>query len=181
MITRISIENFKGIGDRITVPIRPITLLFGPNSAGKSSIMHAIHYAREVLERHNLDADQTILGGDYVDLGGYRNFIHDRITREPIVLEFELDLRSAAALAICQTTRSTDTISSTWAEEQMIGLTVHRADWESGFAPSTCRSLFLGVIRTNCHTCRIMPSDSMVGLSVELLATPAVSGFISPR
>jgi AAA ATPase-like protein len=60
MITRISIENFKGIGDRIEVPIRPITLLCGANSAGKSSIMQAIHYAREVLERHNFDADKTL-------------------------------------------------------------------------------------------------------------------------
>ncbi|MCC6127480.1 MAG: AAA family ATPase [Pirellulales bacterium] len=97
MITSISIENFKGIGDRITVPIRPITLLFGPNSAGKSSVMHAIHYAREVLERHNLDADQTLTGGDYVDLGGYRNFIHDRITKKPVVLEFDLDFTSSAS------------------------------------------------------------------------------------
>ena len=38
--------------------------------------MHALHYAREVFERHNLDADQTIAGGPYVDLGGFRNFIH---------------------------------------------------------------------------------------------------------
>ena len=35
-----------------------------------------MHYAREVFERHNLDADQTIAGGPYVDLGGFRNFIH---------------------------------------------------------------------------------------------------------
>lgn len=94
MITSISIQNFKGVGDRVTVPIRPITLLFGPNSAGKSSIMHAIHYAREVLERHNLDADCTIAGGDYVDLGGYLNFIHNRVTKEPIVLAFDLDLKT---------------------------------------------------------------------------------------
>jgi predicted ATPase len=94
MITRIAIENFKGIGDRIEVPIRPITLLFGPNSAGKSSIMHAIHYAREVLERHNLDADRTITGGDCVNLGGFREMVHRHESSRQIKIRFDLDLGS---------------------------------------------------------------------------------------
>ena len=60
-------------GDRqsvVTIPLKPITLLFGPNSAGKSTIFHAMHYAREVMERHNLDADKTQSGGDFVDILG---------------------------------------------------------------------------------------------------------------
>ena len=76
MITGLSIENFKGIGDQVKLELRPITLLFGANSAGKSSIIHALHYAREVFERHNLDADETIAGGKYIDLGGFEHFIH---------------------------------------------------------------------------------------------------------
>jgi hypothetical protein len=76
MITGISIENFKGISERVTLDLRPITLLFGANSAGKSTILHALHYAREVFERHNLDADQTIAGGKYIDLGGFDHFLH---------------------------------------------------------------------------------------------------------
>jgi len=94
MITRIAIENFKGIGDRIEVPIRPITLLFGPNSAGKSSIMHAIHYAREVLERHNLDADRTLTGGDCVNLGGFREMVHRHESDRQIRIRFDLDFGS---------------------------------------------------------------------------------------
>lgn len=76
MITGIAIENFKGIGERVELELRPITLLFGANSAGKSSILHALHYAREVFERHNLDADQTIAGGNHIDLGGFEHFIY---------------------------------------------------------------------------------------------------------
>lgn len=76
MITGISVENFKGIRERVEIELRPITLLFGPNSAGKSTILHALHYAREIFERHNLDADLTLAGGRYVDLGGFRNFLH---------------------------------------------------------------------------------------------------------
>ncbi len=76
MITGITIEKFKGIRDRVKLDFRPITLLFGANSAGKSTILQALHYAREVFERHNLDADQTIAGGKYIDLGGFERFVN---------------------------------------------------------------------------------------------------------
>jgi hypothetical protein len=90
MITAIEIENFKGIGQRQRIELRPITLLFGPNSAGKSTILHAMHYAREVLDRHNLDADRTISGGEFVDLGGFRAFVHNHNLDLPIKLAFEM-------------------------------------------------------------------------------------------
>ncbi len=93
MITRIEIENFKGIGDRVELDLKPITLLFGPNSAGKSTVTHALHYAREVLGRRNYDADKTIAGGDFVDLGGFRSFVHMKNTSKSVKLKFRLDLR----------------------------------------------------------------------------------------
>ena len=93
MITGISIENFKGIGERIDLELKPLTLLFGANSAGKSTILHAMHYAREVFERHNLDADQTVAGGPFVDLGGFRNFAYMRDLDLPIRFSFRLDLQ----------------------------------------------------------------------------------------
>jgi len=48
-ITQITIENFKGISAPVTIPLRPITLLFGANSAGKSTIIQALHYARRTF------------------------------------------------------------------------------------------------------------------------------------
>src|SRR4051812_45528471 len=93
MITRIEIENFKGIGDRVELDLKPITLLFGPNSAGKSTVTHALHYAREVVGRRNYDADKTIAGGSVVDLGGFRSFIHMKNTSKSVKLKFHLDLR----------------------------------------------------------------------------------------
>src|SRR4051812_26614880 len=75
-LTAITIENFKGISAEVTVPLRPITLLFGANSAGKSTILQALHYARELLERNNADADIPIAGGNAIDLGGFRNMVH---------------------------------------------------------------------------------------------------------
>jgi predicted ATPase len=61
MITGICIENFKGVHERVKLDVQPITLLFGPNSAGKSSILHALRDGREIFERWNRDA---VLIGD---------------------------------------------------------------------------------------------------------------------
>lgn len=92
-ITAITIENFKGIKERVQIEFKPITLLFGPNSAGKSTIIHALHYAHEIFERQNFNPNQTIFGGDSIDLGGFKNLVHQHDTTLPIKLGFELDLR----------------------------------------------------------------------------------------
>src|SRR4051794_35442845 len=91
MITAITIENFKGIGERFRLELKPLTLLFGPNSAGKSTIIQALHYAREILERRNLDASKTSSGGPFVELGGFQNFVHKRNPRLIIRLGFEME------------------------------------------------------------------------------------------
>jgi len=73
-LTKIDIENFKGIGEKQSIELAPITLLFGPNSAGKSTILQALHYLREILERQNADPDQTIAGG-LIDPNGKATFV----------------------------------------------------------------------------------------------------------
>ncbi len=93
LITAIEIENFKGIGRPVRIDLRPITLLFGRNSAGKSTILHALCYAHEILSHRNVDARTTELGGDQVDLGGFRRFVHGHDSTRPLRLRFELDLR----------------------------------------------------------------------------------------
>ena len=79
-ITAITIENFKGIREPVRVELKPITLLFGPNSAGKSTIIQALHYAREIFERQNLNPDRTLLGGGAIDLGGFESLVHKHDT-----------------------------------------------------------------------------------------------------
>lgn len=92
MLTKFAIQNFKGIRERVELEIKPITLLFGANSAGKSTILHALHYAREIFDQHNLDADQTISGGRYIDLGGFQSLVHNHDLDSPIRMWFLLEL-----------------------------------------------------------------------------------------
>lgn len=90
-LSRIEIENFKAIGKRQAINLRPITLLFGPNSAGKSTILQALHYVREILERQNPDPDQTIAGGG-IDLGGFKTLVHNHDLDRAITLKLVIDL-----------------------------------------------------------------------------------------
>lgn len=97
MITAITLENFKGISAAATIPLRPLTILFGKNSAGKSTVVQALHYAREIFERNNLNADRTLLGGSSVDLGGFRNLVNNHeYDKKAITMRFDMDLRDAA-------------------------------------------------------------------------------------
>ena len=92
LITAIEIENFKGIGRPMRVDLRPLTLLFGNNSAGKSTVLHALCYAHEILSHRDVDVHKTDLGGDRVDLGGFRNFVHAHDPTRTVRLRFELNL-----------------------------------------------------------------------------------------
>jgi len=92
----IELENFKGVGERIRVELAPITLLFGANSAGKSTILQALQYMREVLERRNANPDRTIHGGEFVDLGGFRNLVHQRDLSRTIGIKLEMELNRAS-------------------------------------------------------------------------------------
>ena len=74
------------------VDLRPVTLLFGNNSAGKSTVLHALCYAHEILSYGNVDVHKTELGGDRIDLGGFHNFVHAHDPTGTVRLRFELNL-----------------------------------------------------------------------------------------
>lgn len=90
-LTRIEIENFKGIRSRQVIQLRPITLLFGPNSAGKSTILQALQYLREILERGNIDPDVTIAGG-LIDLGGFATLVYNHELDRTVTLKVTIDI-----------------------------------------------------------------------------------------
>ena len=92
LITAVEIENFKGIGRPMRVEFRPITLLFGNNSAGKSTVLHALCYAYEILRHRNVDVHETEIGGDRIDLGGFRNLVHAHDPARTVRLRFDLNL-----------------------------------------------------------------------------------------
>jgi len=49
-ISAIELENFQSIEQRTRIEFKPLTLLFGPNSAGKSSVFDALELLRRLLD-----------------------------------------------------------------------------------------------------------------------------------
>lgn len=100
LIKSLSLRNFKGFSDEVRIELRPITLLFGANSAGKSSLLQALQYVREILERQNFNADRTLQGGEAIDLGGFLNLVngHDAQKQIEIAIEMELGASSVPEL-----------------------------------------------------------------------------------
>lgn len=92
IIKSLSLKNFKGFSKEVRIDLRPITLLFGANSAGKSSVLHALQYVREILDRNNANADRTAQGGEAIDLGGFVNLVHGRSVDRQIEIEVEMAL-----------------------------------------------------------------------------------------
>ena len=76
-ITSITIENFKGIGEKaVTIPIRPITLLFGKNSAGKSTVLQALRYFFKVKNQWPNLGRIEMSGGLNTDLDNFHSLVH---------------------------------------------------------------------------------------------------------
>jgi hypothetical protein len=98
LIRSISLRNFKGFSDEVRIDLRPITLLFGANSAGKSSVLQALQYVNEVLIGGNLDADSTRHGGQVLGLGGFQNLVHGRDKNKSIEIGILMSLGDTSML-----------------------------------------------------------------------------------
>jgi AAA15 family ATPase/GTPase len=56
MIRKLSLTNFKPFGNRQDIPVAPLTLIFGVNSSGKSSIIQSLLLGQHACETGVFDA-----------------------------------------------------------------------------------------------------------------------------
>lgn len=97
-IKSLSLKNFKGFSEEVQIELRPITLLFGANSAGKSSVLQALQYFHEVLNGGNSDVDVTRHGGGVLGLGGFQNLVHGRDLTRSIEIGVRMSLGDTSML-----------------------------------------------------------------------------------
>lgn len=50
---KIGLQNFQGVGEYTEIPIAPITLFYGQNSAGKSTVADALEFLSNTLSGEN--------------------------------------------------------------------------------------------------------------------------------
>jgi hypothetical protein len=100
MLRAIQLENFKAYGQRTVIPLAPITLLFGQNSAGKSSILHALSLlkqSRATREPGALLLPRSDQG--FVDLGSFKEMVFNHDQGRPLAMRLDLALPSRSRRA----------------------------------------------------------------------------------
>jgi predicted ATPase len=75
MLGHIGIENFKSFKGRHIIELKPITLLFGKNSTGKSAIIQCLDLIKQTLISSNKEGSTTLVADD--ELGLFQDFISD--------------------------------------------------------------------------------------------------------
>ena len=88
-LSAIRLQNFMAFEDTGWIDLRPITLLFGRNSSGKSAIIRALLLLKQSLESRDANAP-LIFSGSLVDLGSYYNAVHRHDLERDISFGFRL-------------------------------------------------------------------------------------------
>lgn len=99
MLTHLQIKNFKAWHDTRSIRLAPLTILFGANSSGKSSLHQFLLMLRQTVE--SPDRKRVLHTGDDttpVDLGSYSELVRDGNFTIP--LEFGLAWRRPEPLEI---------------------------------------------------------------------------------
>jgi hypothetical protein len=92
MLKEYQISNFKAFAGRESLPIKPITLIFGPNSSGKSSLFHSLLMLKQTIDYGENPEDVLLPKGSLVDLGSYKEFIHRHNISKPFRLKVTMDI-----------------------------------------------------------------------------------------
>lgn len=83
MFHALSVENFKSFAQEQRVRLAPITLIYGPNSSGKSSLIQALMLLKQSLTRPS-EQGGLVSNGEFVDLGDYAAMAHNHCVENEI-------------------------------------------------------------------------------------------------
>lgn len=75
-LTELRVEGFKRFDTKVTVPLKPLTIVIGQNGTGKSSILQAILLLAQSWERAFDGFVRLQANGSFVDLGTFENVLH---------------------------------------------------------------------------------------------------------
>jgi len=86
------VEKFMAFDKTAWIDLRPITLLFGANSHGKSAIIRALLLLRQSLDSGTRDEPLAFIVEDGVDMGDFESVIHKNQLQERITFHFRCRL-----------------------------------------------------------------------------------------
>ena len=89
-ITAISVQGFKSLANESRIAIRPLTILAGANSSGKSSIMQPLLLMKQTLEA-SYDPGPLLLNGPNVNFTSFDQLI-SRLQKNSDCQEFSVEI-----------------------------------------------------------------------------------------
>lgn len=89
VLTAISVVGYKSLVDKQRIEIRPLTILAGANSGGKSSIMQPVLLLKQTLDAP-YDSGSLLLGGPNVRLTSAAQLL-SRQSKSDIASEFQIE------------------------------------------------------------------------------------------
>ncbi|MBF4486689.1 AAA family ATPase [Flavobacterium sp. CSZ] len=90
MIRKIGFSNYKAF-DNDSIELKPITILLGANSSGKSSLLQLILLFKQTLNIEGSYESALKLNGKYIGLGEIENIFKNRNTDKDLTFSFGLD------------------------------------------------------------------------------------------
>lgn len=91
-----SVKNVRSFTQATSIPLRPITLIVGANSTGKSTLLRLLPLLRQSVETKT--RGPLLWYGPYVDFGSYRDVLTKSQSDSNVVLGFEIRLSQAPIL-----------------------------------------------------------------------------------
>ncbi len=99
MLSGLLLENFKAFGGSTFIPLAPLTLIFGENSAGKSSITQALSLLKQTRESREVGAVLLPRADvDLVDLGSYQELVFDHEVDKNVAIGLRIRVRPSDTL-----------------------------------------------------------------------------------
>jgi len=86
------ISKFKSFASNQGIPIKPITLIYGANSAGKSSVIQGYLLLDNMMKTGECDMQEIQTAWDTLDLGGFKQFAYKHNYEDE--LSFGLSLKN---------------------------------------------------------------------------------------
>ncbi|PRB43000.1 hypothetical protein CQ020_05760 [Arthrobacter sp. MYb23] len=79
LLSEVRLKNYKSFGPSQSVPLAPLTLIYGKNSSGKSSIIQSL-----LLLKQSQSGSQLVTQGAWTDAGSFATAVHRHDTMRSI-------------------------------------------------------------------------------------------------
>lgn len=95
MLSKIRLVKFQGFDKAVDFKLRPLTLIFGPNASGKSSIIRSLLLLKQSIATENSHYSRSVSGftfdGADISLASFANVVHRHSESDEIEIEIGID------------------------------------------------------------------------------------------